>query len=122
MKKHLSQFLSYIFYAGICYGQDLGLYLFLCYYNVFPVTANIITKIIAAITGFVLQRRLVFKIKGVLKKQLFKYLILVGLNFIVNNSIFALLYHLYPNQYLKVLVDVVLMLFNFIISKWIIYV
>lgn len=113
-------FIKYILIMCLCYIQDLGCFYLFNYLGVYPIYSNVLSKSIAIVLGFIVQYKIIFK-QNFKLGALYKYLTLVLANFIVNNFCFAYLYHVFHLTYIKIFVDVLLMLINFILSKKYVY-
>lgn len=123
-KKNWRQFFRYLFVGGSSFLLEYGaFYILLTVYNVHYLIANSIVYTTVSAINFSLNRLWTFRSKSQLRRQIALYLSLLLFNFIASNVMLYILsdqLHI-PPLWAKIAVMVMVVLWNFVIYKKVIY-
>ena len=117
-------FSRYVGVQVIAYGIDMGGFLLL---NTLlgPLSANVLSKIVAGIFAFVAHRRVTFRVHGLSdgRTQLLKYALLLALNIPVSSGLLALLlpWLAPPDALAKLVSDIACVGLTFILSRHLVF-
>jgi putative flippase GtrA len=123
-KKNWRQFFRYLLVGGSSFLLEYGaFYILLTIYQVNYLIANSIVYSILAVIGFVLNRLWTFRSKKQVTRQIVLYLGLLIFNFLASNVMLYILsgqLQISP-LWAKIAVMVIVVLWNFVIYKKVIY-
>ncbi len=125
-------FLKYIISAGISFCVDILLFTF--FYNLLKnitsldiiIAATILARIISSFINYLLNKNLVFNVYGkpIERKTVFQYYLLVIIQMFLSGFLVSSIYNLIKINatIIKVVVDIVIFVVNYLIQKYIIFI
>lgn len=115
------RFLRYVLIQGLAYGIDMGgFFLLLTHMAMAPLTANIISKVLAGVFAFFAHRSFTFEVahEGGKMQQAVKYFVLLGLNIPLSSATLALVLWVIPYPVAaKFIADVIGIFITYWLSK-----
>lgn len=124
LHRHARQILLYILSGGIAASVDFGGYSLLIHLGVWYLHASILSTIAAFFTTFLLNKYVVFRKKGVLLRHLIRFTIVDLINTILSNVLlYCFVTSISIEEHIaKIAAMGVVVLWNFFIYKFVVYV
>jgi putative flippase GtrA len=118
-------FLRYLVVQLMAYVVDMGSFMLLLNLIIIdPITANILSKILAGIFAFILQRKFTFRVEadGLLQKQAMRYFVILFINIPIASSILFLMLLWTPDAVrAKLFSDIACVGISYLLSKYFIF-
>ncbi|MBM5572546.1 MULTISPECIES: GtrA family protein [Deefgea] len=118
-----AQFLRYLLVGGTSFGMEYGLFWLLFHFSTPLLLANTVAYLTIFFVNFVLMRLWAFKSQGNVQRQILLSAVLVGFNLLASNAVIYLLVNqlLVPALIAKVIVMLMVVGWNFVLYKKVIY-
>ena len=114
-------FIRYIVIQLLAYAIDMGMFLVFFYLGFLgPVVANVLSKIAAGCFAFLAHRKFTFRLENNAhdRNQAIRYFLLLALNVPISAAVLGLLLLIVEHPVMaKILSDVIIVVFNFWLSK-----
>lgn len=124
MPKTQRQFVSYLFTGGSATIIDIGSYWIFLWIGVYFVTASVISGILGFISAFLLHKYIAFQKRDKIANHFLRYCLLGLWNLLATNVILyvCVRYIGIPEEFAKVIANASVVLWNFFLYKFLVYV
>ena len=118
-----TQFIRYLLVGGTSFGLEYGLFWLLFHFSTPLLLANTVAYLTIFGLNFMLNRQWTFQSTGNVQRQILLYVLLVVFNLLASNAVIYLLVNqlLVPALIAKVMVMVMIVAWNFVLYKKVIY-
>ncbi len=118
------QFLLYVFSGGTANALDIGLFYVLTWLGVWYVTASMVGSVVGFFSAFFLQKYVAFDSRGKHMNHFLRFCAMGLFNFLMITVILAFFVEVLgiPKEVAKILANASVVLWNFFIYKFLVYV
>ena len=124
LRAHAGQFLLYVLSGGTAAVVDFGGYSLFIYFGVWYLTASVLSYVAAFFTTFLLNKYVVFRKKGDMRKHLIRFAIVDVANMLLSTLfLFILVSGMGMEEHIaKIIAMGIVVLWNFFVYKLVVYV